>query len=498
MQPISLTNNEIFKRLRKIAPADHAGLYPFDDQGNGKLFAEVFSDCLRYNTDTKSYCYYDGTKWNVDTGNKRAEELAQRLKTALELLYANNKSALEYYSKLGGHSKRMTMISDAAALVPVGLLDFDTNKDLLNLQNGTLDLRTMQFREHRADDLLMCVANAEYDPAADCPTFKRFIAEVTQAADPDGSMIDDPDKAEYLQRILGYCLTADCREDEFYLLYGVSTRNGKSTLLSVIGHILGDYGVMIESDALSQQRDTKETNEQRADLRGKRFAHVEEPSKSMILDTGLIKQLTGGTKMRAARKYEHSIEFVPEFKIVFATNYLPTVTDDTLFKSGRCKVVTFERHFTDEEQDKDLRSKLIGESSGILNWLLEGLRLYRKKGTKPPESVAKATSEYQEVSDRVANFLRECTVECKGEWRSGNDLYEVYRQWCDASGYTPDGKHKFFESLRRKKLLEPYKKIDGVVVRNIVLNRKIDSNIFDAVRAEDTPFTEGVEKVENL
>lgn len=490
MQQIFLSNDEIFKRLRKINPADHAGLYSFDDQGNGKLFAEVFRDCLRYVPEVKSFCYFDGVKWSIDVGNKRAEELAQRLKTALELLYADNKSALEYYGKLGSHSRRMTMISDAAALVPVGLLDFDTNKDLLNLQNGTLDLRTMQFREHRADDLLMCVANAEYDPVADCPAFKRFISEVTQAAGPDGSMIDDPDKAEYLQRILGYCLTADCREDEFYLLYGISTRNGKSTLLSVVEAILNDYGTTIKPDALSQQRDTSETNEQMANLRGKRFAHVEEPSKSMILDTGLIKQLTGGNKMRAARKYEHSVEFMPEFKIVFATNYLPTVTDDTLFKSGRCKVVTFERHFTEEEQDKDLRRKLIGESSGILNWLIEGLRLYRKKGTKPPASVVKATTEYQEVSDRVANFLRECTVEQEGAYCSGKDLYEVYRQWCDASGYTPEGKSKFFESLRRKKLLQPYKKIEGVVIRNIVLNRKIDSDIFDAVRAEETPFTE--------
>ena len=75
------------------------------------------------------------------------------------------------------------------------------------------------------------------------------------------------------------------------------------------------------------------------------------------------------------------------------TNYLPTITDDTVFSSGRINVISFDRHFEPQEQDKDLKNRLRDkqELSGILNWCIEGLQLYRKEGLKPPAAVQTAT-----------------------------------------------------------------------------------------------------------
>lgn len=490
MQTAFLTNKQIYERLKAIDPAKHEETYQKDDKSNGKLFANMFGDILRYNVTTRSYVAYDGTHWIVDFDNLIAEGLAQRLAEALHIYSEKLDDTIkDFYHKLGHYNARKTMLAEARNFHAVSIEDFDRDKYLLNVRNGTLDLRTLEFREHRADDLLLCVANVDYDPEADCPIYKRFMSEVTSFPDENGSMQEDPDKAEYLQRILGYCLVGECVEDEFYILYGSTTRNGKSTLLSVIGDILGDYGEMIEPDALSQGRRATANDEQIADLKGKRFAHVEEPSKQMVFDTGLIKKLTGRSKLTASRKYEHRFSYMPEFKIVLATNYLPTVLDDTLFKSGRCKVITFDRHFSEEEQDKDLRRKLKAEASGILNWMLEGLKHYKDRRTQPPASVVKATEDYRQISDRIENFLKECTEEVKDEHITLKELYEVYTEWCKASGYSAEGKQKFSDALKRKRMLISYKQIKGVEFRNIIMNRKVVRETpWEPVGSRKTPF----------
>lgn len=484
------TFKEIQDLLKKLDPARHEEIYFWDDKSDGLMFANMFSR-VRFNASTDHFSVFNGVNWVTDDGDLMTEGLAQRFATALYLYAAPlDKDQREYYQRFGRRGTRLTMLKEARNVRAVKMEDFDRDKYLLNLQNGTLELRTLGFREHREEDLLSCVANVSYDPEVDCPLFKKFIAEVTSSPDENGIMREDPDKAEYLQRVLGYSLIGDCREDEFYLLYGSTTRNGKSTLLSVIGDLLGDYAAMIEPDALAQGRRVNQNDEQIADLRGKRFAHVEEPSKSMIFDTGLIKKLTGRSKLSASRKFEHRVEYFPEFKIFLASNYLPTVLDDTLFKSGRCKVITFDRHFEEAEQDKDLRQKLKAEGPGILNWMLEGLRNYYDKRTTPPAAVIRATEDYRQTSDRVENFLRECTDKVEGELETLSNLYKRYTEWCEASGYSPEGKSKFSDALKRKQLLINHKKYKGVEYRNVIMNTKIISDRdWIPVHDEETPFS---------
>lgn len=472
---IGSTIDEILERVISLDPENNP-IYLEDDKGNGALFADATGEFARYNADAKLWNVYDGIRWADDKENLKVEGVAQKIATALFSMSINNTNDkfVKACRALGSYRVRSTMIKEARNFHAITARDLDKDKYLFNVQNGTIELRTLTFREHRPEDLLSCVAGAGYDPGADCPKFKAFIAQITSVPDGNGGYVEDPDKAEFLQRILGYSLLGDCKEDEFYILYGATTRNGKSTLLDVIGDVLGDYAEMIEPEALSQGRVKTANDEQTADLKGKRFAHVEEPSKNMTFDIGLIKKLTGRSKLSASKKYQNRFTFFPEFKIFLATNFLPTVLDDTLFKSGRVKVVTFERHFEEWEQNKDLRSTLVGEeASGILNWLLEGLQHYYKRQTTPPASVLKATSQYQDISDRLANFLDECTVEDKEGYIAGKELYARYQEWCRESGYSPEGKQKFFDGLKRKRLLTDWKKINGVKTWNVLEHRRI-------------------------
>lgn len=68
-----------------------------------------------------------------------------------------------------------------------------------------------------------------------CARWEQFIKEVTQ---------NDKDKADYLQRALGYSILGTSKEECMFILHGKTTRNGKSTMLDAIQHLLGDYSTV--------------------------------------------------------------------------------------------------------------------------------------------------------------------------------------------------------------------------------------------------------------
>ena len=98
-----------------------------------------------------------------------------------------------------------------------------------------------------------------------------------------------------------------------------------------------------------------------------------------------------------------------------------------MFSSNRVKVVPFERHFTEKEQNKHLKEQLQQEIDGILNWCIQGLSLYRKEGLEPPTAVQIATHEYSEDSDKVGKFISEC-LEKSDQNLAAKDVYEKYSQ----------------------------------------------------------------------
>jgi putative DNA primase/helicase len=139
------------------------------------------------------------------------------------------------------------------------------------------------------------------------------------------------------------------------------------------------------------------------------------------------------------------MEYVPQFKLFINTNHLPTVTDTTVFESGRVKIIPFERHFPYEEQDQGLKAELTQPEnlSGILNWCLEGLRMIDETGFDAPESVRDATEEYRRSSDKIARFLEdEFEQDSLAETRT-SEAYGRYKTWCQNNGFFPENSANF-------------------------------------------------------
>ena len=139
--------------------------------------------------------------------------------------------------------------------------------------------------------------------------------------------------------------------------------------------------------------------------------------------------------------------------------------------------MSFDRHFEPHEQDKHLKERLRSEEelSGILNWCLEGLRLYREEGLEPPQAVKDATNTYRTDSDKIGNFINECLVKT-GRNSKAKDIYDVYEEWCRDNGYGVENKSNFFAEMKNKGLFAARGTINGASVNNIIKGYEVDND----------------------
>lgn len=345
----------VMEKLEQLRPEANPR-YVWDDLGSGRLFADIYCSIARYVPERKCWYTYDGKRWVQDVGSMLTIELCKDLADRLWIYACGIKderlrgSYKEFVGKWQKRYRRNIILQDAQSVYPIAMRMFDTDLYLLNCENGTVDLRTMEFREHDANDLITKITPAEYKPSATCERFDIFIEEI---------MSGDTDKARFLQKILGYAVSGETRYECMYILYGATTRNGKGSLMESVLKVMGDYGraVRPETIALKSNANSQGPSEDIARLMGIRFVNISEPDKSLVLNAAQVKSLTGNDALNARFLHENSFDFRPQCKIFVSTNHLPRITDNTLFSSGRMVVVPFDRHFDESEQDKTLKEQ---------------------------------------------------------------------------------------------------------------------------------------------
>ena len=476
------------KPLEEILKDLQAEQYETTDKGFGRLFADVFKDKHRYNPSRKDFMQYDGKRWINDIEGLSARASAKKLSDAL-IRYAVNIDTDGKYLKavatLCNIRNRNNMLQDSRDVYFFTNEKLDKNDYLLNVQNGTLDLLEdkPRFIKHSPDMLLSKICNAEYQPTATCKEWEKFLLEIMQG---------DKAKIEYLQKIAGLSLTGNTEQETCFILYGSTTRNGKSTFCETLIHLLGGYALTMKPETLAvkQNLDSRQASGDVARLAGCRFVNASEPPKRMLFDTALLKSLLGRDSITARHLHQREFSFIPKFKLVINTNYLPTITDDTVFSSGRINVVSFDRHFEPHEQDKHLKDKLQSkkEMSGILNWCIEGLRLYRQQGLQPPEAVTKATGAYRTDSDKIGNFFNECMTKT-GKNSKAKDVYDIYAKWCEDNNYGTENKGNFFSELKTKGLFATSGTVDGKTVKNIIKGYTAEEEFMELDEKNPLPFT---------
>ena len=166
----------------------------------------------------------------------------------------------------------------------------------------------------------------------------------------------------------------------------------------------------------------------------------------------MVKALTGNDTICARYLHQNSFEYKPQFKMFINTNHLPQVEDDSLFASGRVKLIPFERHFEANEQDTSLKAKFRQQDamSGILNWCIEGLdKLMQAGELRSPQVMVEAVEEYRSESDTIKNFMQDILIADTYERVKTSILYKAYGEWCRTNGFNILNNRDFMKELRR-------------------------------------------------
>ena len=430
--------------------------YQRTDYGRAESLHALFGHAFRYCAGL-GYLVWDGRRWLIDEDDQAMRRLA--LETGREVYRQAGQFQGDKREMWAKHSltyERSAAIKSAVELartipgVAVGVDELDADPMLLNVANGTLDLETGKLKPHDPADLITKLAPVMFDDAATCPTWDAFQKTICAG---------DSDLIAFKQRAWGYTFTGDTSEDCLFIPYG-SGANGKSTEVDTMNRMLADYANTAQFESFAVKKN-EGVRDDLADLKGARFVSASEGEHQQRLAEGQVKALTGGDEIKARHLYGRYFRFKPTFKLWLATNHKPIIrgTDHGIWR--RIRLLPYTYTVPPKERDRGLREKLSAEKSGILNWVLEGVRLWREVGLGGSEAVATATEEYRQESDVLAEFIAARCV--TGELYSvkAADIHKAYAEWCEEAGEEAISRTTFGKMLNDRGFGKQQARVDG-------------------------------------
>ncbi|MEI2299324.1 DNA primase family protein [Ensifer sp. MJa1] len=302
------------------------------------------------------------------------------------------------------------------------------------------DVKVMQG--HRRDDLITHVAPVKYDAKAQCPRWLRFL----------GAMLPDADVRRLVQVSSGLGLVGITVQHLFFH-YGDGA-NGKSVYMETLCRLLGDVAVTLPATSLiGESGSSGGASPDLARLLGRRLLRVKELPEGEDLKENLVKELTGGETITARDLFAGYMDFDPIFVVIMSGNGYPRITgnDDGIWR--RMAVVHWPVKVPEAERREfeEMLAYFRPEYPGILNWLIEGVKIYLKEGLVIPDAVRSATQEYRDDMDRTSAFVARCVQKDESAPPlQAKDLYAAYCKFTEDEGGKPMNVTAFGRAMGKK------------------------------------------------
>ena len=440
-----------------LPPISGKAEFELTDYGNAeRLIAEHGKD-IRYCPEIGWLCW-DNTRWADDNDGaimRLAKQTVRKIQDEANVITipdtAPDKIRNRLLLKQGillKHAKRsesekslnaMIKLAQSEPGIPIMADQLDADPWLINLINGTFNLKTMEFREHHQEDLITKIAGVEYKPETKCNLWESALTQV---------MDDKQELVDFIQRWCGYVLTGDVSEQALAFWYGVGA-NMKSTAAETIMSVLGDYAQQAPAVLITKKYNGNDgIPNDVARLKGIRLAVCSEVEEGHRWAESKVKDLTGNRVLAARFLHKEYFQFPPTHKLWIYGNHRPNVygNDEGIWR--RLQLVPFTVVVPAEKRDPYLADKFQVELSGIFNWMLEGCKAWQNQGLNPPSIVVEATAEYRTDMDVLGQFIDErCQRKVDG-WIATSDLYSKYTVWIEDRNETPMTQKSFSQRLR--------------------------------------------------
>ena len=413
------------------------------DTANAEFFTEINQKYFKFDHRRGIWLiqrnHYLEEDKDGEVQRKAIESMRERFKACVDIQDQKQRDKVSSWCTGSENKSRiMALLSIASNLKPISDSgdNFDKDPFLFALANGVIDLRLGNYgriRNGNSDDNITMHSNVKFDPRANCPRFIKFINQIFGY---------DFELIYWVWRFIGYCMTGLTREQIWVICYG-NGGNGKDVLFSVLSWIMGDYyfvAPFTTFEADSQQSIPSDL----AQMLNKRLITASETLPGSRLNEQRLKAFAGESSIRVRFMHHDWFEFYPVGKIMLAVNHKPKVKDDTNGFWRKVVLIPFTQIFTDNpkdedhRKDRDLKSKLNNELSGILNWAILGALEYQKVGLADrPREINQGTESYKKESDTINLFTEDMCIQGDKEkiQVKASELYKAYKNWAIELGY---------------------------------------------------------------
>lgn len=310
----------------------------------------------------------------------------------------------------------------------------DSKPHLIGFENGVYDLRMHEFREGLPDDYISFSTGRrykEYDPESeDAKELHQFFR----------SLFTNEGVRNYVLDILTSVLDGGIRQERFYVFTG-SGSNGKSKLLELVQKAIGEYYCILPIALLTQKRAASNTAQSELErTKGRRFAVMQEPGENEKINTGLMKELSGGDRILTRGLFKEPIEFRPQFKMILTCNELPEVQSDDGGTWRRIRVIEFTSKFVEVPDpkkpnefpiDMELSERFDIWADTFISMIIQHHRNFDPKKMVEPTEVRIATEGYKKNNDVIGQYISERLVADPNATKRImlNKLFNDFRSW---------------------------------------------------------------------
>jgi putative DNA primase/helicase len=420
------------------------------DAGNAECFVEFYGHQFRYAPERGKWYKWTGAAWQEDLSGTVVRAMLHVVRLRHQVAPTlRKKERVELWkhcekSESSGRLHAAVQIAGVLKGMSISITELDHDRYLLGTPNGILNLSAGKVGEFMESDpayFISRLTDVPYDPKATCPLWEKTVAEIFN---------NDMDLVKYVQRIVGYSLTGDMREQAFFIFYGKGA-NGKSTFLGVLRQLLGDYSATIPFESFDADQRNPIGNDIAA-LRGKRFVVCIEAEHNRRLAEARIKSITGGDEISCRFLYGEYFSYLPQFKVIVAVNHRPLIRGDDHGIWRRVHIIPFDRRFEGNQENKELKDQLAAEMPGILNWALEGLREWHKIGLSRPQRVLEETEAYKATSDQIGRWIDDTCIEKPDAIELASKAYTKYKSWCEENNERPYSQNVWVQRLGDRNL----------------------------------------------
>lgn len=434
----------------------YAGLY------SNTAFADAFAvwadGNYRYSYQTDELYVWDGTHWSNSNNHGLLERVIEQF---LEECKVNH---LDLIIKQGEKEKVIKKMNEATfqkqvekkvqtrASISFSAGQFDNDKDLFTVNNGTIDLRTGNLLPHNKAHNISKILNVDYNPNARSTFFEDFMMSIA---------CDDASLVNYLQVAVGYTMTGHTDLQKLFFLYGKQGRNGKTTFINnILVPLMKNHytGINISAMTLKGANDSG-ANSQMASARGKRLVISQEAPYNAKLNWTYIKSLVAGDIMSTSDKYEKKIDWESQAKLWLTGNNEPNMNNEDDGAWRRYEQIPFDAYFPFETEisQRELTEKLKDALPAILAWAVKGaVQFYSTNKLPFCARVSNAIDALKQEADVLGRFIK---ATCDVVPDRGKEVY-VSKALCYAvfSKFMEDGgeqkgkypKVKQFAQMMRK------------------------------------------------